>query len=708
MKRTFTLLASAALLFVAPHMTMAQTNPQGGYLPCGTDMAMEAAFQANPQLRIDFENNQRIAEEQDRVAFLQGYPNGSANERSGNPNSVQSPPTYIVPVVFHIVHDYGSENISDAQVLDQMRILNEDFRKLNADTSIIVAGFQGVADDAEIEFRLAGLDPNGNCTNGIDRVGSVETYIGDDGSKLNYWPRANYLNVWVVKAINSGAAGYAYLPGGAPSASTDGIIILSQYIGSIGTGNVSTSRALTHEIGHFLNLSHTWGNSNNPGVACGNDGVTDTPVTKGWTTCNLTTNDVCTNNIDENVQNFMDYSYCTRMFTSGQGSRMRTALASGTGQRSSLWTATNHTNTGINNTVTCAPIADFGPLDVQYVCQGGSVTFTEASFNAAATGFSWNFQGGTPGTSTVASPTIQYNTAGTYSVNLIASNAQGSDAFSRTNYVVVVPSVAQYQTNYTEGMENTTIFNTDWDIVNPGGNAWQNSTTAAATGIRCARFDNTTGQAGTTDDMISPTLNLSALNSPTLTFKVAFAQRTSADLDRLRVYVSIDCGNTWQQRYSKAGSTLSTRSATTSAFVPTASEWRTETVTFGSTQISASNVRVKFTFESDGGNDIFIDDINILGAVGVMEQQDGVSSFDVYPNPAQDNTMVEFSLEQNDQITVEVMDLNGKVVQQVYAGDLAMGTHRFPVNTAELSSGIYLVRLLTDEGKYLTRKLVVE
>lgn len=710
MKRTFTLLASAAFLFIAPQLTMAQTNPAGGYLPCGTDQAMEAAYERTPGMREEMEENRRIAEQQDQQAFMLGYPHTGANLRSGDPNSTQSPPTYTLAVVFHVVHDYGSENISDAQILDAMRILNEDYRKLNADTNIIVPAFQGIADDTEIEFRLAQKDPNGNCTNGIDRVASSETYIGDEGSKLNYWDRSKYVNVWVVRAISSGAAGYSLGVSNANFAQLDGVIILSTYVGSIGTGNAGTSRALTHEIGHHLNLDHTWGNTNNPGVSCGNDGVSDTPVTKGWTTCNLTTNDVCTNNIEENVQNFMDYSYCSRMFSAGQGTRMRNCLSSSVAQRSTLVTASTAIATGINSPQNCAPIADFGPPDVQYICQGSSITFTDNSYNAQATTYSWNFQGGTPGTITGDStPTVQYNTPGTYSVSLTAGNSQGSDVFNRTNYVVVVPTAAQYQQwNYFEGMESTTIFNADWEIFNTQGNTWTNSTTAAATGSRCARVDNTSSAAGTTDEMMSPTINFSAMSSPSLTFKVAFAQRTSTDADRLRVYVSTDCGQTWQQRYSKSGATLSTRSATTSAFVPTAAEWRTETVNFGSTQLSASNVRIKFTFESDGGNDIYLDDINIVGAVGVMEPQDGIGSFDVYPNPAQDNTMVEFSLEQQDNITVDVMDLTGKVVQQVYTGDLGMGTHRFPVNTAELSSGIYLVRLMTDEGKYLTRKLVVE
>lgn len=706
MKRKFTLLASLTVLIL--NFTANAQVIEGGYRPCGTDQMVAASLAANPLLKAQYEEEQRKAEEADRIAFQQGYPLQS-NRNAGNLSAQQSPPQYIIPIVFHIIHDYGSENISDAQVLDAMRILNQDYRKLNADTSIIVPTFQGIAADAQIEFRLAQLDPNGNCTNGIDRIYSPETYVGDDGSKLNYWNRARYLNVWVVKTISNGAAGYAYLPGTAPTASVDGILILSNYVGSIGTGGPSTSRALTHEIGHFLNLQHVWGSTNSPGVSCGNDGVSDTPVTKGWTSCNLTTNDVCSNNVEENVQNYMEYSYCSRMFSAGQRTRMQNALQSASGQRNSLVTTATANATGINNPQPCAPIADFTPINELYVCEGGSLTFTDVSYNGQPTSYSWNFQGGTPSTSSDSVPTIQYNTAGTYSVSLTVANAQGSDNFSRTNYVHVLPAAAQYSGNfYQEGMENTTVFTADWDIENPQGNGWINANTAAATGTRSCRLDNTSSMAGQTDAFISPSINFAAMINPVFTFKVAFAQRAGTEADRLRVYMSTDCGATWLLRYTKSGANLSTRSALTGAFVPTANEWRTETVSLSSAQLTGTNVRIKFEFESDGGNDIYIDDINIQGATGVVEAEDGISAFNVFPNPANDNSTVEFSINESQNMNVDIVDLNGKIVQSVHSGNLAAGMHRMPINVAELSSGMYFVRLQNAEGNYLMRKLLVE
>src|SRR5690606_19186797 len=117
---------------------------------------------------------------------------------------------YTIPMVFHIIHEYGSENISDLQVYDQVDILNHDYRKLNSDTSDVVPEFDTLIADCNIEFKLASIDFQGNCTNGIEHIYSHETNNGDDYSKLLQWPRNKYLNVWVVKTMENGVAGYAY------------------------------------------------------------------------------------------------------------------------------------------------------------------------------------------------------------------------------------------------------------------------------------------------------------------------------------------------------------------------------------------------------------------------------------------------------------------------------------------------------------------
>ena len=203
-----------------------------------------------------------------------------------------------IPIVFHVIHLGSSENISNEQILNQVDLLNQDFRALNPDIGAVHPAFTNSVGDAMIQFALPTIDPLGNCTNGIDRVRTPETLRGSDKAKMNPWPRDKYLNVWVIRNMETaGVAGYAYYPSawdGPIQRLADGIIIEHGYIGEIGTGTPGRSTALTHEIGHYLNLPHVWGSNNGvePGgeqappnrmvPECGDDGVDDTPPTRGW------------------------------------------------------------------------------------------------------------------------------------------------------------------------------------------------------------------------------------------------------------------------------------------------------------------------------------------------------------------------------------------------------------------------------------------
>ena len=221
-----------------------------------------------------------------------------------------------IPVVFHVLHLGGRENISDEQIHDQIDILNRDYTKMNINEAIpdvdldnAIPHFQDIAADVRMQFALPTIDPYGNCTNGIDRINTVETLRGSDESKLRPWPRGKYLNVWVTDIIESGAAGYAYKPGSVEGFGQirDGIMIRHEYIGSIGTSAPYTSRALTHEVGHYFNLDHLWGATNEPAIGpCGDDGVEDTPLTRGHNNCNNRYDYQCSETPISAVFNFAD------------------------------------------------------------------------------------------------------------------------------------------------------------------------------------------------------------------------------------------------------------------------------------------------------------------------------------------------------------------------------------------------------------------
>jgi PKD repeat protein len=674
---------------------------------CYTSQMVERSLAQHPELVAAHEAEEERLKAIDREQYSKGY-----KEASGSREMMGT--IYTIPVVFHIIHQNGTENISDAQVADAVRILNNDYRKLNADTTAIVPAFQSIAADCEIQFRLAQKDPSGNCTNGIDRIFSAETNIGDDGSKLNPWPRSKYLNVWVVKTISSGAAGYAYLPGTAPSAGVDGIIILSTYIGSIGTGNVNTSRALTHEIGHFLNLRHTWGNSNTPAVSSNcsmDDNVTDTPNTEGWTSCNLA-GATCSSPLD-NVQNYMDYSYCSNMFTAGQKTRVRNALISGTGQRSSLWTATNLTATGLSTaSVLCQ--ADFQTNNsTNSVCQGDFLTFTDISWNGNPTGWSWSFPGGTPSTSTDSVPVIQYNTPGVYNVTLTVSNASGSVSATKTGYVTVNSNTATFVgTIYTEGFETGPVPSTTWLVRNqsPGGNTWMQTNTASASGSNCVKIDNLSTYDTYIDELIGPSIDMSAIagTSPVMTFKVAYAQRVSTNTDKLQLYVSTNCGLSWTLRKSISGTALSTGGVVTGTFVPTSTQWSTQTAILTGFA-SQPNLYYMFRFTSNGGNNIYLDDINISGTVatGIEDIADNID-FNIFPNPIDENTVVSINLTESQEINMKIVDVLGREISTVYNGNLAAGEHQYKVaQNGMLSSGIYMVKVSMG-GRSFCKKMIVK
>ncbi len=162
---------------------------------CGHDLALEAAFQENPELRKQYRISDSLnAIEVERM--VQVY--------KSNPQAFKSQGVlHTIPVVFHVVYATEEDNISREQLLDGIRVLNEDFRRLNADAVNTRPIFQSVAADSEIEFKIATRDPNGNCTNGVTRTQSNLSLVANDNVKgvAVSWPNDIYLNIWVVNDI---------------------------------------------------------------------------------------------------------------------------------------------------------------------------------------------------------------------------------------------------------------------------------------------------------------------------------------------------------------------------------------------------------------------------------------------------------------------------------------------------------------------------
>ncbi len=213
-----------------------------------------------------------------RPVIVTGGSSGGANNLSAN----ATVPLITIPVVVHILYHNATEDISDAQVQSQLDVLNMDYQKRNADTAAIPSYYRSLAADCGFRFGLALLDTNGQATTGIVRRNTTVTSFSiDDGIKLTSsggddgWDRDRYLNIWVGN-LTGGILGYSSIVGG-PKA-TDGIVVLYTAFGTNGTATApfNRGRTATHEVGHWLNMIHTWGDD-----SCGNDEVTDTPPQEG-------------------------------------------------------------------------------------------------------------------------------------------------------------------------------------------------------------------------------------------------------------------------------------------------------------------------------------------------------------------------------------------------------------------------------------------
>ena len=527
-----------------------------------------------------------------------------------------------IPVAVHILYNTTAQNVSDAAVQTMINQLNADYRKLNSDFSTARSVVQALGADAQIEFCLAQQKPDGSATNGIEHVFTNEACydVNTETDKMkssttggaNAWNPQKYLNIWIVHLCGSspqtgGVAGYAYIPAtgnGLHGSSIDGVVI--DYSIGLGAGN----RTWTHEVGHYLGLHHVWGDLS--ANACGNvfpdtdDGFSDTPDSKAANFgCPLNTAS-CTGNSSygDQVENYMDYSDCTVMFTTQQANYMNSVL---TNIRSSLVTNNNVCSTS------GAPVAAF-TANQTTICTGQSVTFTNQSTGTNLT-YSWQFQGGTPSTSTAQNPTVTYNTAGSYNVTLTVTGTGGNDAEVKSAYITVSGAAAL---PLAEGFEGTTFAPTGWSINNTDADlTWVRTTSASGFGTSSASAyvnNYNYNSPGQWDWLITPSYSFSGVSNGRIKWDYAYAPYTQSGYeDSLDVMYSTNCGATWTSLWKKGGSGLGTATASANNFVPTASQWKKDSVSLASLNGQA-NVRFAFRNANKYGNNIFLDNVNVYNA----------------------------------------------------------------------------------------------
>ncbi|RAK68276.1 GEVED domain-containing protein [Hymenobacter edaphi] len=332
-----TVYAALACLGLLTSAAQAQSVRQ-----CATVDNLQAQLTADPAMAA-----RRAAIE----AQTQTYLANKANEAQRT-NAVIT-----IPVVVHVLYNTSAQNISDAQIQSQLDVLNQDYSKTNSDYTKAPAAFAGLVANVGIQFVLAKQTPTGAATTGIERKQTTKTSWGtDDQMKkastggLDAWNSSKYLNLWVCN-LSGGVLGYAQFPGG--PAATDGVVILTTAFGKGGSAVApfNLGRTGTHEVGHWLNLNHIWGDD---GTSCsGTDNVSDTPNQADENYGTPSYPQASCSNTSDMFMNYMDYvdDVAMYMFSTGQSSRMNALFASG-GARVGLLTSVGGTAPGGGTTPT--------------------------------------------------------------------------------------------------------------------------------------------------------------------------------------------------------------------------------------------------------------------------------------------------------------------------------------------------------------------
>lgn len=589
-----------------------------------------------------------------------------------NSGNTQNRVVVTIPVVVNVVWNTTAENVSDAQIQSQLDVLNADFRRLNADASNTPAAFQGISVDCEVNFCLATQDPTGAATTGIRRRQTTVTAFGtNDAVKytaqggLDIWDRSKYLNIWVCD-ISGGILGYAQFPGG--PAATDGVVIDYQYFGTTGTATApfNLGRTATHEVGHWLNLYHIWGDDN---TSCtGSDQVADTPNQADENYgCPVFPQVSCSNGPNGDMfMNYMDYTddACMNAFTAGQKSRAQALFVSG-GARASLLTSPG-----------CQPPTGGGGCAVPSGLSATGITQTAAtlSWGAVSGATAYNLQWKLSSSSTWT--TVSNLTGTSYSLSGLTANTtynyqvQTVCGATSSSYSAAASFTTQSSSSCTDQYETNNTRNTA-KVIPVNTNI--NMQIATSSDIDWLRFSNTSS---------TPRIKVDLTNLP-FDYDLQLYRNTTL------LGTSQNAGTTAEQLIANTTTVSTSYYARVYGYNGAFSNSQCYTLRVS---LSSSNWR------TDGSTDGDV----VEGEIPVLFEN---AAFGIFPNPANNEVTIEVPMDADRDVQVRIVDGAGRVALEQNRV-LGKGDNRIQFDLNRLANGMYFVQVRNGEQVSM-RKLVV-
>lgn len=672
---------------------------------CGTPVAVQHALEKNPKL---LEKYNRIKSSAFPPARMQEYLRGQA--------------VVTIPVVVHIVLQ-NPNLVSDAQVQSQINVLNEDYDADNPDSVNIPGVWKSLFGDMRIQFCLAERTPDGNPTDGIDRVTTNQTEFTDEDEAFatvkhassggaNAWDPSRYLNIWVCN-LSDNILGVGTFPVLFPE-DEQGIVVQYNAFGTVGNllPAFNRGRTCTHEVGHYFNLLHPWGTGD--GSCSPGDSVADTPPEANpvyGCPAFPYLQDKCSPDYPGVMfNNFMGYANdsCMDMFTDGQVARAQNAFFT---FRSSLLTSNG-----------CQPVIlknlDAGLLDIASpygkICDNeiapvvtlknmGKDTLTSVSINydlnnGAVQTFAWTGSLASLDTVQLALPASSVQT-GNYVLSAYTSQPNGqadeqpsNDTATSDFHLDPLATVP-----FSEGFEDDSFPPPGWEILNDVDTiSWQRTNAAAHSGQYSIVMRNLDFEAnGPASNLITPVFNVANADSAFLSFYVAAAVQsdplgTNQYWDTLEVLISTDCGQSGTVLYKKWGINLITDSTPTSnEFVPTSNQWRKDSINL-TPYIQQGNFQIIFKCITNFENNIYLDDINLVTRQTnpILKEQKVL----VVPNPTTGELTVQFLGNPPDLKAVSIYNVLGQLLYRKFAAAVD-SQNRIEFNLADAPDGIYFVKI---------------